>query len=165
MFVTFGELFTEGKQEAEETGSTSTATENVVEKGEVEATKEGEKEKDNKNDKNEKETDCDKEKDITNEQEVVFIQDLGFTVKIVSPGSEPFDIQVSSMELVQVNSLYCNIKSHAVNIKPRIFWLLFDCILTCTLNSLFPSSILRHSYCVILYFIITKIYSEMYNME
>lgn len=93
------------KKEATESGSTSTATENVVEKGEVEATKEGEKEKDkdNKNsDKNEKEADTDKEKDATNEQEVVFIQDMGFTVKIVSPGSEPFDIQVSSMELVQV---------------------------------------------------------------
>ncbi|XP_014474024.1 PREDICTED: clustered mitochondria protein homolog isoform X1 [Dinoponera quadriceps] len=93
----------EVKKEAEESGSTSTAAENVVEKGEVEATKEGEKEKDNKNsDQNEKETtDTDKEKDATNEQEVVFIQDMGFTVKIVSPGSEPFDIQVSSMELVQ----------------------------------------------------------------
>lgn len=33
--------------------------------------------------------------------EVVFIQDMGFTVKILSPGAEPFDIQVSSMELVQ----------------------------------------------------------------
>ncbi|XP_045772726.1 clustered mitochondria protein homolog [Maniola jurtina] len=33
--------------------------------------------------------------------EVVFIQDLGFTVKIVSPRAEPLDIQVSSMELVQ----------------------------------------------------------------
>ncbi|CAG2054146.1 unnamed protein product, partial [Timema podura] len=43
----------------------------VVEKGEVESTKE------------------DKEK----EQEVVFIQDMGFTVKIHSPGTEPFDIQ------------------------------------------------------------------------
>lgn len=74
-----------------------------MEKGEVEATKESEKEKDNKNnDGNEKEMDVvDKEKDH-NEQEVVFIQDMGFTVKIVSPGSEPFDIQVSSMELVQV---------------------------------------------------------------
>ncbi|KAL6436855.1 hypothetical protein ACFW04_004910 [Cataglyphis niger] len=93
---------TEVKQEAEESGSTSSAGENVVEKGEVEATKESEKEKANKNnDGNEKETDVvDKEKD-QNEQEVVFIQDMGFTVKIVSPGSEPFDIQVSSMELVQ----------------------------------------------------------------
>ncbi|KAM0726533.1 Clustered mitochondria protein-like protein [Formica fusca] len=94
---------TEVKQEAEESGSTSSAGENVVEKGEVEATKESEKEKDNKNnDGNEKEADvADKEKDPANEQEVVFIQDMGFTVKIVSPGSEPFDIQVSSMELVQ----------------------------------------------------------------
>ncbi|CAK1580275.1 unnamed protein product [Parnassius mnemosyne] len=33
--------------------------------------------------------------------EVVFMQDMGFTVKIVSPGAEPLDIQVSSMELVQ----------------------------------------------------------------
>lgn len=102
----YSELFLEVKKESEESGSTSTATENVVEKGEVEATKEGEKEKDedNKNsDKNEKETEAsNKEKDASNEQEVVFIQDLGFTVKIVSPGSEPFDIQVSSMELVQV---------------------------------------------------------------
>ncbi|XP_020284197.1 clustered mitochondria protein homolog isoform X1 [Pseudomyrmex gracilis] len=119
---------TEMKQETKESGSTSVAAENVVEKGEVEATKEDEKEKnkeiestkevekENKNneateevknemnkedknsDKNEKEA---KEKDVANEQEVVFIQDMGFTVKIVSPGSEPFDIQVSSMELVQ----------------------------------------------------------------
>lgn len=54
--------------------------EEVIEKGEMEATKEKEKKDD---------------------QEVVFIQDLGFTVKIVSPGTESFDIQVSSMELVQ----------------------------------------------------------------
>lgn len=57
--------------------------ENVVEKGEVEATKEKEKE------------------DKKDDQEIVLIQDLGFTVKIMSPGTEPFDIQVSSMELVQ----------------------------------------------------------------
>lgn len=29
-----------------------------------------------------------------NKDEVVFIQDIGFSVKIVSPGTEPFDIQV-----------------------------------------------------------------------
>ncbi|XP_018325240.1 clustered mitochondria protein homolog isoform X1 [Agrilus planipennis] len=34
-------------------------------------------------------------------EEVVFVQDFGFSVRIVSPGAEPFDIQVSSMELVQ----------------------------------------------------------------
>lgn len=113
-FFTYDGLFIEMKKEAEESGSTSTAMENVVEKGEVEATKEGEKEKneDNKDsDKNEKEADStDKEKDAPNEQEVVFIQDMGFTVKIVSPGSEPFDIQVSSMELVQVSIHFSNEK-------------------------------------------------------
>ncbi|KAI4503681.1 hypothetical protein M0802_001084 [Mischocyttarus mexicanus] len=92
---------TEVKQNVEESCSTSTITENVVEKGEVEATKEGEKEKDKKEEKVDKEQDKDKEKDATNEQEVVYIQDMGFTVKIVSPGADPFDIQVSSMELVQ----------------------------------------------------------------
>ncbi|XP_022255946.1 clustered mitochondria protein homolog [Limulus polyphemus] len=35
------------------------------------------------------------------EQEFVFIQDTGFTVKIAAPGLEPFDVQVSSAELVQ----------------------------------------------------------------
>jgi hypothetical protein len=33
-----------------------------------------------------------------NDQEVVFIQDLGFTVKVAAPGVEPFDIQVSSLK-------------------------------------------------------------------
>ncbi|XP_053987211.1 clustered mitochondria protein homolog [Hylaeus volcanicus] len=93
------------KQVMEETGSISTTMKTIVEKGEVEATKEEgsekEKEKEKNNDKSEKEADSDKDKDGANEQEVVFIQDMGFTVKIVSPGAEPFDIQVSSMELVQ----------------------------------------------------------------
>ena len=89
----------EDQQNGEEAGNSSSAgSENILEKGEVEATKEGEKEKD----KDEKEA-AEKDKD-GNEQEVVFIQDMGFTVKIVSPGAEPFDIQVSSMELVQVNN-------------------------------------------------------------
>lgn len=45
-----------------------------------------------------------KEKDESEDRskdEVVFIQDVGFTIKIQSPGIESFDIQVSSMELVQ----------------------------------------------------------------
>lgn len=33
--------------------------------------------------------------DKKRDAEVVFIQDLGFTVKIVSPGAEPLDIQVT----------------------------------------------------------------------
>lgn len=43
-----------------------------------------------------------KEKDESGEEkskdEVVFIQDVGFSVKIVSPGAEPFDIQVKRKE-------------------------------------------------------------------
>lgn len=76
----------------------------ILEKGEVEATKECEKSKESKieNDDNEKSSlkDNDKEKS-GDDQEVIFVQDMGFTVKISSPGAEPFDIQVSSMELVQ----------------------------------------------------------------
>ena len=34
------------------------------------------------------------------EAEVVFIQDMGFTVKIISPGTESFDIQVSLIKLL-----------------------------------------------------------------
>lgn len=52
----------------------------VIEKGEVESTKE-------------KEKDGDKEK--KEDQEVLFIQDLAFTVKISSPGTDSFDIQAS----------------------------------------------------------------------
>lgn len=99
---------TDMKETIEETGSTSTTAKNVVEKGEVEATKEKgnekEKEKEKEEDKNKKNDKSEKEdgdKDAGTEQEIVFIQDMGFTVKIVSPGAEPFDIQVSSMELVQ----------------------------------------------------------------
>lgn len=91
--------------------------ENILEKGEVEATKENEKDKkkveSKEKDKDEKDNstaDNDKDKDKSSvdntsngsDNEVVFIQDMGFTVKIVSPGAESFDIQVSSMELVQV---------------------------------------------------------------
>lgn len=90
--------------------------ENVLEKGEVEATKEGKEKSESSDcnqiesvsksksamDKNKDDVDKDDDKDASADQEVVFIQDMGFTVKIVSPGAEPFDIQVSSMELVQV---------------------------------------------------------------
>lgn len=81
-------------------------TDVTMEKGEVEATKECEKDKDSTIDDNDKELskklDNDNEKEKANDdQEVIFVQDMGFTVKISSPGTEPFDIQVSSMELVQ----------------------------------------------------------------
>jgi len=65
---------------------------NVVEKGELEATKEGEKEEEGAKEGGEKEG-C---SSCKTDQE-----DLGFTVKVAAPGVEPFDIQVSSMELVQ----------------------------------------------------------------
>uniref|UniRef100_A0A146KTF4 Clustered mitochondria protein homolog n=1 Tax=Lygus hesperus TaxID=30085 RepID=A0A146KTF4_LYGHE len=61
---------------------TSKDEEEVIEKGEMEVSEK---------------VNSDKKDDA----EVVFIQDMGFTVKIVSPGTDAFDIQVSSMELVQ----------------------------------------------------------------
>lgn len=87
----------------------STTAKNVVEKGEVEATKEkgNEKEKEKEEDKNKKNDKSEKEdsdKDVGSEQEILLIQDMGFTVKIICPNAEPFDIQVSSMELVQVTN-------------------------------------------------------------
>ncbi|VVC44929.1 Hypothetical protein CINCED_3A021244 [Cinara cedri] len=48
-------------------------------------------------DSSEENTDSEKKQDT----EIIFIQDLGFNVKIVCPGTEAFEIQVSSMELVQ----------------------------------------------------------------
>ncbi|KAF0755448.1 clustered mitochondria protein [Aphis craccivora] len=48
-------------------------------------------------DSSEESTDNDKKQGT----EIIFIQDLGFNVKIVCPGTEAFEIQVSSMELVQ----------------------------------------------------------------
>ncbi|XP_050472854.1 LOW QUALITY PROTEIN: clustered mitochondria protein homolog [Bombus huntii] len=97
---------TDLKEVVEETGNVSTTAKNVVEKGEVEATKEkgNEKEKEKEEDKNKKNDKSEKEdsdKDAGSEQEILLIQDMGFTVKIICPNAEPFDIQVSSMELVQ----------------------------------------------------------------
>lgn len=64
-------------------------TEDTVEKGTM--------------DKKEKEETAkeDGEEAKKDDSDVVFVQDVGFTVKIIAPGLEPFDIQVSSMELVQ----------------------------------------------------------------
>ncbi|KAG5869510.1 hypothetical protein JTB14_008060 [Gonioctena quinquepunctata] len=57
--------------------------------------------KENKVTKDEEEKEKDETEESKNKDEVVFIQDIGFSVKILSPGAEPFEIQVSSMELVQ----------------------------------------------------------------
>lgn len=52
-----------------------------------------------------------KEKDENNDaegkakDEVVFIQDVGFSVKIVSPGAEPFDIQVRYLIILALKKL------------------------------------------------------------
>lgn len=64
------------------------------------------KEKENNKDVNGAVNDCKQDKEVSpdnddgeekkQEAEVVFIQDMGFTVKIVSPGAEPLDIQVKS---------------------------------------------------------------------
>ncbi|XP_066302622.1 clustered mitochondria protein homolog isoform X3 [Branchiostoma lanceolatum] len=35
------------------------------------------------------------------DQEVIVIQDMGFNIKVVAPGIEPFELQVSSQEMVQ----------------------------------------------------------------
>ena len=35
------------------------------------------------------------------DQDVVFVQDVGFTVKIIAPNLEPFDIQVSLGEILR----------------------------------------------------------------
>ncbi|XP_028155522.2 clustered mitochondria protein homolog isoform X1 [Diabrotica virgifera virgifera] len=59
------------------------------------------KEERSKQAKDEEEKEKDESEEGKNKDEVIFIQDVGFSVKIISPGAEPFDIQVSSMELVQ----------------------------------------------------------------
>ena len=37
------------------------------------------------------------------DQDVVFVQDVGFTVKIIAPNLEPFDIQVSPQKILCLN--------------------------------------------------------------
>jgi len=77
-----------------------------MEKGEIESTKENEKEKADTEKVVETEA-VDENKEVTEEKKdecsscKTDQEDLGFTVKVAAPGVEPFDIQVSSMELVQ----------------------------------------------------------------
>ncbi|XP_060521182.1 clustered mitochondria protein homolog [Cylas formicarius] len=79
-------------------GSSDTLDSNENKDNEVVKPSQEETEKKLAKDVEEKEKDESEEK---SKDEVVFIQDVGFTVKIMSPSVEPFDIQVSSMELVQ----------------------------------------------------------------
>lgn len=48
----------------------------------------------NKLEKDVEEKEKDESEDNMNKEDI-FIQDVGFTVKIVAPGAEPFDIQVN----------------------------------------------------------------------
>jgi len=77
----------------------ATVEDDNIQKEELESKKEESVGKE-KEDGQEKEVACCDAK-CKNDQEVVFIQDLGFTVKVAAPAVEPFEIQVSSMELVQ----------------------------------------------------------------
>lgn len=47
----------------------------------------------------EKEKDESADAEGKSKDEVIFIQDVGFSVKIVSPGAEPFDIQVNNRKM------------------------------------------------------------------
>lgn len=43
------------------------------------------------------EKEAEKQDEKKEEQDVVFVQDVGFTIKITAPGVEPFDIQVQHL--------------------------------------------------------------------
>lgn len=53
------------------------------------------------NGENEAETNSNEDDAVKDENELILIQDNAFTVKIQVPGLDPFDLQVTSMELVQ----------------------------------------------------------------
>ena len=53
------------------------------------------------NAENEAETNSNEDDAVKDENELILIQDNAFTVKIQVPGLDPFDLQVTSMELVQ----------------------------------------------------------------
>lgn len=65
--------------------------------------------------------DDEKEKDETEDNkskdEVLYIPDVGFSVKIVSPGAEPFDIQVSSKRPLLMTVINFLLPHHLVGIK------------------------------------------------
>ena len=69
-----------------------------VEKGAMDKTEKEEsvKEENSSDDKEAKESNSKKDE----KDDVVFVQDVGFTVKIVSPNLEPFDVQVSLVGMI-----------------------------------------------------------------
>ena len=74
--------------------------EEEVEKG---AMDNKEKEESSKEKVNSDKTEDGKSKD---DQDVVFVQDVGFTVKIIAPNLEPFDIQVQYGEAKLIPFIY-----------------------------------------------------------
>ncbi|CAH1098461.1 unnamed protein product [Psylliodes chrysocephalus] len=98
--MALGASVTEAKFDAQSLDSKSDTAEKNVEDEKAQDNKVA-KEELNKLVKDKEEKEKDESEENKNKDEVVFIQDVGFSVKIVSPGAEAFDIQVSSMELVQ----------------------------------------------------------------
>ena len=74
--------------------------EESVEKGAMDKTEKEETsvKKENTSDESEEKSESNSKKD-EKADDVVFVQDVGFTVKIVSPNLEPFDVQVSSFNI------------------------------------------------------------------
>ncbi|KAL5015908.1 hypothetical protein ScPMuIL_005497 [Solemya velum] len=90
----------------EEKGKSVMDVDSPVSDGKDEELKDNEDEmKDGSSDEKSSSSDSDKEggdsEKTKNEQEIVLIQDTGFTVTITPPGSDSFELPVSSMELVQ----------------------------------------------------------------
>lgn len=81
----------------------------------------------------EKEKDESADSDGKNKDEVVFIQDVGFSVKIVSPGAESFDIQVyNQIEYIQAaDSTLHNFQVSSMELVQEIHQLLMDREDTC----------------------------------
>ena len=76
--------------------------EDGIEKGAMDKTEKEETVK-KENDSEEQKSDSNgaPKKDEKADQDVVFVQDVGFTVKIVSPNLEPFDVQVGSPDVIE----------------------------------------------------------------
>ena len=76
--------------------------EDGIEKGAMDKTEKEETVK-KENDSEEQKSDSNgaPKKDEKADQDVVFVQDVGFTVKIVSPNLEPFDVQVGSPDVIK----------------------------------------------------------------
>ena len=72
------------------------------------------------------------------DQDVVFVQDVGFTVKIIAPNLEPFDIQVQKVSFVLVLKSYkiCHFMLASLRVPSisRIFRISLVCLLSMFTN-------------------------------